>query len=108
MVTDVAHQLPVVAQSTTSRVILDNDLMHVVEFTFDEGERLSEHSTPKAVVVQLIEGTMAFTIDGKENILQAGDVVYIAPNAPHALVAQTPCRLSLVMVQLDEQAEENR
>lgn len=72
--------------------------MHVVEFTFDAGEQLSEHAAPKAVVVQIIEGTMSFTVGGKENTLHVGDVVYLAPNDPHALSAVTPCRISLVMI----------
>ena len=32
--------------------------------------------------------------------LAAGDVVYLAPGARHALTAVTPCRLQLVMVEV--------
>ncbi len=59
--TNLASELPVVPKSTTSRVVLDNDLIRVVEFTFDAGELLTEHASPRAVVVQLLEGTMSFT-----------------------------------------------
>ncbi|ARO13322.1 cupin domain-containing protein [Propionibacterium freudenreichii] len=97
--TNLASELPVVPKSTTSRVVLDNDLIRVVEFTFDAGELLTEHASPRAVVVQLLEGTMSFTVDGAESTLHVGDVVYLAPGTPHALVATTACRMSLVMVE---------
>jgi len=69
-----------------------------VEFTFDEGEMLTEHTSPRAVVVQLLEGRMSFTVGDDEVTLAPADVVYLAPNERHALVALEPCRMSLVMV----------
>jgi quercetin dioxygenase-like cupin family protein len=43
---------------------------------------------------------MLFTVDGTEHAMVEGDVIYLAPNAPHSLVAQTPCRMTLVMLDL--------
>ena len=92
--------LPVVAESTTSRVLISNDAMRIVQFTFDAGEMLTEHTSPRAVAVQLVSGRMRFTVDGTEHVLGDGDVVYLAPGASHALVAETACRMTLVMVDL--------
>ena len=86
--TGVAAEVPVVKESTTSRVIHNNPLLRVVEFTFDEGEMLTEHTSPRAVVVQLLEGRMSFTVGDDEVTLAPADVVYLAPNERHALVAQ--------------------
>jgi quercetin dioxygenase-like cupin family protein len=94
--------LPVVAESTTSRVLVTNDLLRVVQFTFDAGELLTEHTSPRAVVVQLVSGRMRFTVDGIENTLEGGDIVYLAPGASHALVAETACRMTLVMVEASD------
>lgn len=92
--------LPVVAESTTSRVLVTNDVMRIVQFTFDAGEMLTEHTSPRAVAVQLVSGRMRFTVDGTDHALGDGDVIYLAPGAPHALVAETACRMTLVMVDL--------
>lgn len=92
--------LPVVTESTTSRVLLNNDVMRIVQFTFDAGEMLTEHTSPRAVAVQLVSGRMQFTVDGVEHAMAEGDVIYLAPNASHALVAETACRMTLVMVDL--------
>ncbi len=90
--------LPVAAESTTSRVLVTNDVMRVVQFTFDAGELLTEHASPRAVAVQLVSGRMRFTVDGAEHSMSEGDVIYLAPGASHSLVAETPCRMTLVMV----------
>ncbi|AKE40531.1 AraC-like ligand binding domain [Corynebacterium kutscheri] len=97
-----SQELPVIAHSTTSRVILNNDILRVIEFTFDAGELLTEHTSPKAVVVQLIEGEMNFNVNGQTHTFLPGDVIYLAPGEPHALTAVTECRMSLVMVHTDK------
>jgi quercetin dioxygenase-like cupin family protein len=93
--------LPVVAASTTSRVLVTNDVLRVVQFTFDAGELLTEHASPRAVVVQLVSGKMRFTVEGTEHEMSDGDIIYLAPGARHALVADTACRMTLVMVDLE-------
>lgn len=92
--------LPVIDGSTTSRVLVTNDLLRVVQFTFDAGEMLTEHTSPRAVVVQLVSGRMRFSVSGTEHVMADGDIIYLAPGASHALTAETPCRMTLVMVDL--------
>ena len=70
----------------------------MVIFTFDTGQLLTEHASPRAVVCTLLEGEMDFSVAGKIHDMRAGDVIYLAPNEPHALTARTKCRLHLVMV----------
>ncbi len=90
--------LPVQQDATTSRVVVNNPLLRVVYFAFDTGELLTEHTSPRAVVVQLLSGAMRFTVDDTEYALAPGDVVYLAPGARHSLIADAPSHLSLVMV----------
>ena len=97
---ELTDSLPVVAGSTTSRVLVTNDVLRVVQFTFDAGELLTEHASPRAVVVQLVSGRMRFTVDAAEHVMGDGDVIYLAPGASHSLVAETACRMTLVMVDL--------
>lgn len=90
--------LPVQPEAITSRVVVNNPLMRVVYFAFDTGELLTDHSSPRAVVVQLIDGAIRFTYDGTEHAMVAGDLIYLAPGVQHSLVADAPSHLSLVMV----------
>mgnify|MGYP003556266920 FL=1 len=99
---ELTDALPVVAESTTSRVLVTNDAMRIVQFTFDAGEMLTEHASPRAVAVQLVSGRMLFTVEGTEHDIGGGDVIYLAPGATHSLVAVTACRMTLVMVVLPD------
>ncbi|WP_172120986.1 cupin domain-containing protein [Actinomyces faecalis] len=96
-----SQALPVSEEATTSRVVVNNDFLRTVIFTFDAGQLLTEHASPKAVVVTLLSGEMDFSLADRTERLVAGDVVYLAPGERHALTAVTACRLQLVMVEVD-------
>lgn len=90
--------LPIPSEATTSRTVVSNDAARVVAFAMDAGQELTDHSAPRPVVVQVLEGDLAFTVAGQRHELTSGDVVYLAPNERHAVVALTPCRFVLVLV----------
>jgi quercetin dioxygenase-like cupin family protein len=96
--TGLLEALPVTESSITSRVVVNNPLLRVVVFAFDAGEMLTEHSSPRAVVVQLLDGRIDYTLDGSTTPLVPGDVIYMRPGVRHALIALEPSHLSLVMV----------
>lgn len=99
--------LPISEEATTSRVVVNNDVLRTVIFTFDAGQMLTDHASTKAVVVTLLEGEMDFSIGERTERMGAGDVIYLAPGDRHALTAMTPCRMQLVMVDVDKAAAAN-
>ena len=99
--TDLLQKLPILQEATTSRVVLNNDLVRFVLFSFDAGQLLTEHASPKAVVVQLLSGKMEFSVAGELSVLTRGDIVYLAPGERHALTSLDPCHMSLTMVDVD-------
>ena len=101
--TGLLEALPVSESSITSRVVVNNPLLRVVVFAFDTGEMLTEHTSPRAVVVQLIDGRLDYTLDGETTTMAPGDVIYMKPGVKHALVVLEPSHMSLVMV--DTEAE---
>ena len=46
-----------------------------------------EHSHPNEQVTFILEGALKFRIDGKEVVVNAGEVLTIPPNMPHAAEA---------------------
>jgi len=94
----VADELPVTPSATTSRALIDNDAVRVVAFAFDTGEQLTEHTAAMPVVVQVLRGDLRFQVGDEAHALTAGDCVYLAAGAPHALEALSPSLVSLVMV----------
>ncbi|OKL46713.1 cupin domain-containing protein [Boudabousia marimammalium] len=100
--TGLFDKLPILEAATTSRMIVNNDVLRHVLFSFDAGQVLTEHASPRAVIVNLLSGSMRFTIGDQETLLAAGDVVYLAPGDRHALEALSPCHMSLTLVKVTE------
>ena len=96
--TDLFAELPIPREATTSRVVVNNDLLRVVMFAMDAEQELTEHAAARAVVVQMIEGRVRFTVGEQVSEVVAGDVIYLAPNERHAVLALTPARFALMLV----------
>ena len=92
--------LPISQDATTSRVVVNNEVLRTVVFDFDAGQELTEHASTKAVVVTLLEGEMDFSVGPRTERMRSGDVFYLAPNDRYALKAVTACRMQLVMVEV--------
>ena len=81
-----------------SRTILDRKTGTVTFFAFDQGQGLSEHTTPFDALVYLIEGEAEITISGKSLRLNAGEMVIMPANQPHALHAVKRFKMILTMI----------
>jgi quercetin dioxygenase-like cupin family protein len=75
-----------------SRTLVRSGGGTVTLFAFDEGQSLSEHTTPfDALVLEL-------TIGGEAVHAAAGQIVLMPANVPHGLAAVRPSRMLLVML----------
>ena len=68
--------------SVVSRVILKREKGNVTIFAFDEGQGLSEHTSPFDALVQAVEGEGEVTIAGKPITVKAGEVVLLPASNP--------------------------
>ena len=99
--TAINKNLPILDDTTTSRVVVYNPLLRHVFFTFGEGQVLTDHASARAVIVNILEGKFDFTVGGTKNIVTAGDVIYLAPGERHALTALEPSRMSLTLIDVE-------
>ena len=84
--------------SVVSRVVLKREKGNITIFGFDEGQGLSEHTSPFDALVQAIEGEAEITVAGKPIALKAGEVVLLPAEKPHAVKATTRFKMLLTMV----------
>ena len=84
--------------SIVSRQILKKDKGNVTLFAFDEGEALSEHTSPFDALVQVLDGQCEVIIAGQTHLLQAGDMILMPANHPHAVKAPKPFKMLLTMI----------
>ena len=93
----IVQNLPITREGIVSKVPFETKNMQVSVFSVAAGQEISEHTSPKAVVVTLISGALNFTVGNAVHHMVAGDFVYLAPNEPHALTACEDSRVQLVM-----------
>lgn len=84
--------------SVVSRTVLDKGTGTITLFAFDKGEGLSEHTAPFDAVVYVTEGKAAVVIDGKENVVEAGEIIIMPADKPHSLRADERFKMMLVMI----------
>ena len=81
-----------------SREIVKKPAGNVTFFAFDEGQGLSEHTTPFDALVYVIEGEVEIRIAGQPHRLQAGEIILLPANQPHALKALMRFKMCLTMI----------
>jgi len=86
------------ANSIVSKVLLKKKSGNVTLFAFWEGQELSEHISPFDAMVICLDGTGMVKIDGKENVLNIGDVIGLPANRPHSVKALENFKMLLIMV----------
>jgi glyoxylate utilization-related uncharacterized protein len=59
---------------------------------------LSEHTAPFDALAQMLEGEMEISIDGKPLIVEAGHLLLMPANHPHALKAIVKSKMLLTMI----------
>jgi quercetin dioxygenase-like cupin family protein len=84
--------------AVVSRTLVKSKACTLTAFAFDAGQALSEHTAPFDAIVHVLEGTVDLVIGGKPVSAQAGQVVLMPANVPHALTAATKLKFLLLMV----------
>jgi len=84
--------------SVVSKRVLEQKTGNITLFSFDKGQKLSEHSAPFDAMVQVLEGQVKITIDKKPYLLKEGETIIMPANIPHALLAIEKFKMLLTMI----------
>ncbi len=84
--------------AVVSRTLIDRKAGTITLFAFAAGQGLSEHTAPFDALVQVLEGEAEVAIDGTPHRLDAGDMIIMPANHPHAVRAINPFKMMLVMI----------
>jgi quercetin dioxygenase-like cupin family protein len=88
-----------------SRTVLRTAWARVVLFGFAEGQELSEHTSTQHALIQVLSGECDFMLSGKAHQLKAGDLLYMPPNAVHAVKATKQFSMLLTLFKPEPQAK---
>ena len=84
--------------AVVSRTLIKKATGIVTLFAFDEGQELSEHTSPFDALVQVLDGEVEIIISGDPLRLTAGQMVIMPAEKPHALRATGRMKMMLVMI----------
>jgi quercetin dioxygenase-like cupin family protein len=84
--------------AVVSRVILKKATGNVTVFAFDQGQGLSEHTTPFDALAHVLDGRAEITVGGTPHDLRAGGMILMPANVPHALRATERFKMALTMI----------
>jgi quercetin dioxygenase-like cupin family protein len=83
-VVDVRPLGPALADMKT-RTLFKTENVEAVRIVMRAGKEISEHEAPGEIIVQCLEGKVAFTALGKTTELEAGRLMYLAAEEPHSV-----------------------
>ncbi|GAB4525168.1 MAG: cupin domain-containing protein [Anaerolineales bacterium] len=67
-------------------------------FAFDQGQSLSEHSSPYTAWLYVVSGQARVTIGGEGYDVQAGEIIELPADVPHAVEAPQAFKMMLTMI----------
>lgn len=97
-VMNLADSVDYAQDGIVSKEFAKNQHGGITLFSFDKGQRLSEHTAPFDAVVQVIDGTAEITIDGEVFNVTVGNVIIMPAGHPHAVLAHERFKMLLTMI----------
>jgi quercetin dioxygenase-like cupin family protein len=100
-------QIPLTADSPPADSIVSTTLArtpHIkpVLFHFAPGQELSQHTSTHPAVLHFLSGEATVTLGEDSHPATAGTWIYMAPNLPHSITAQTAVLMLLEMLTVEK------
>ena len=81
-----------------SKTLAQNDALSITLFAFDKDEEISTHASGGDAMVQVLEGTGRFTVDGVPHILHEGESIVMPAGFPHAVFGEERFKMLLTVI----------
>jgi quercetin dioxygenase-like cupin family protein len=95
---DLRGEVTIPAGGILSRTVHEDDRLSLVVFAFDTGQELSEHTSTKAAVIEILDGTASVVLDGEAEDVGPGAWIAMPPGMRHAIRATTPLVMVLTLL----------
>jgi quercetin dioxygenase-like cupin family protein len=84
--------------SVVSKTLLEKKTGTLTLFAFDQGQGLSEHTSPYDATVLVVDGEATLVIGGKAVTAKAGELAIMPAGIPHSLRADQRFKMLLIMI----------
>lgn len=98
VIADLRAEVEIPRAGTISRKLYEDERLRLVVFGFDAGQELTEHTAAAEVVVQVVSGRIALTMEGTSHTLTPASWLVLEPRQAHSLHAEEPSVVLLTLV----------
>ena len=71
--------------TTETKALVKTKTLEVIRLVVPAGKEIPTHKAKGEIIVQCVEGKIAFTAEGKTQELTSGQLLYLAAGEPHSL-----------------------
>lgn len=86
------------ALENTSNALVKTDAFEAILMHLPAGKTIPPHAVEGPIIVQCLEGSVNFPVDGDSRPMRAGDWMYLPVGKSHAVEAQEDSRLLVTML----------
>ena len=97
-VADLRGEVTIPQDGILSRTIHSDDRVTVTIFGFDAGQELSEHTSTKAAIIEIVQGEAEILLGNDRHEAGPGAWISMPPGLRHAIRARTPVVLLLLLL----------
>jgi quercetin dioxygenase-like cupin family protein len=97
-VADLRAEVQVPQGGILSRTVYEDERVTLVMFAFDAGQELSEHTSARAALIEILDGEAHVVLDGDASDVRPGAWIAMPPGMRHAIRATTPLVMSLTLL----------
>jgi quercetin dioxygenase-like cupin family protein len=91
-------------ESVVSRTVHDDARVKVTVFGFAAGQELSEHTSSKAAIIEILAGEARLGLGDERVDARPGAWAYLEPNARHSVSALTDVVMLLTLIKSGDTA----
>ena len=84
--------------SSQTATLFRAEQVEVIRLVVPAGKEIAEHKAKGEIVVQCLEGKVAFTAFGKTQTLEAGKLLYLPTGEPHSVKGVEDASLLLTIL----------
>lgn len=82
----------------TANALVKTDEFEAIIMNLAAGETIPPHAVAGPIIVQCIEGSIDFPVDGSSRMMRAGDWMYLQGGTKHAVEAKENARLLVTIL----------
>ena len=97
-VEDLRREVDVPKGGILSRTLHEDDRLSLTIFAFDAGQELTEHTSTRPAIIEVMDGTAEIDLDGETHAARPGTWIAMPPGMRHAIRATTPLVMILTLL----------